>query len=82
MFLSGVIEGFYGPPWTTAERHAAFDQMAAWGLDTYLYCPKDDLHHRAIWREPYGDADVATMAALIEARREVTEEVRLFVNGL
>ncbi|MGV3520624.1 beta-N-acetylglucosaminidase domain-containing protein [Luteitalea sp.] len=67
MFLSGVIEGFYGPPWTTAERHAAFDQMAAWGLDTYLYCPKDDLHHRAIWREPYGAADVATMAALVEA---------------
>lgn len=24
MFLSGVIEGFYGPPWTMAERLEAF----------------------------------------------------------
>ena len=57
MFLSGVIEGFYGPPWSQAERATLFEQMAAWGLDTYLYCPKDDLHHRAVWREPYGEAD-------------------------
>lgn len=67
MFLSGVIEGFYGPPWTLTERLAAFDQMAAWGLGTYLYCPKDDLHHRAIWREPYGATDAASLAALVEA---------------
>ncbi len=67
MFLSGVIEGFYGPPWTQAERHALFDRMAAWGLDTYLYCPKDDLHHRAIWREPYGADDAEALSALVAA---------------
>lgn len=67
MFLSGVIEGFYGPPWTAAERAALFAQMAASGLDTYLYCPKDDLHHRALWREPYADGDARAMAALVEA---------------
>lgn len=61
MFLTGVIEGFYGPPWSASERAAAFAQMAACGLDTYLYCPKDDLHHRAIWREPYPAADAATL---------------------
>jgi protein O-GlcNAcase/histone acetyltransferase len=65
MFLSGVIEGFYGPPWSRQERGTLFEQMAAWGLDTYLYCPKDDLHHRAVWREPYGEADAAAMAALV-----------------
>ncbi|AMY07067.1 O-GlcNAcase NagJ precursor [Luteitalea pratensis] len=67
MLLSGVIEGFYGPPWSQAERAALFAQMAAWGLDTYLYCPKDDLHHRAVWRETYGETDGAAMAALVEA---------------
>lgn len=66
MFLSGVIEGFYGPPWSAADRLAAFARMADWGLDTYLYCPKDDLHHRAIWREPYDEADTAALALLIE----------------
>ena len=67
MFLSGVIEGFYGPPWSQIERATLFGQMAAWGLDTYLYCPKDDLHHRAVWREPYGDAETAAMAGLVAA---------------
>jgi beta-N-acetylglucosaminidase len=51
-FLSGAIEGFYGQPWTHAERVALFDWLAAWGLNTYLYAPKDDLKHRALWREP------------------------------
>ncbi|BCS30976.1 hypothetical protein TBR22_A01770 [Luteitalea sp. TBR-22] len=67
MFLSGVIEGFYGPPWTADERATLFARMASWGLDTYLYCPKDDLHHRAIWREPYGQAEARAMAALVAA---------------
>jgi hypothetical protein len=52
-FLAGVVEGFYGKPWSEAERVELFDWMAAWGLDTYFYAPKDDLHHRALWREPY-----------------------------
>lgn len=67
MFLSGVIEGFYGPPWSEAERSVLFEQMAAWGLDTYLYGPKDDLHHRAIWRQPYGRDQTAAMTALVAA---------------
>lgn len=67
MFVSGVIEGFYGPPWTMAERTEAFDQMAAWGLGVYLYCPKDDLHHRAIWRQLYPEAQALAMGALVAA---------------
>lgn len=79
MLLSGVIEGFYGLPWTRDERYRLFEWMSAWGLNTYLYCPKDDLHHRAIWREPYGDADAAALGQLIAecGRRQLR-----FVYGL
>lgn len=28
-------------------------RMARWGLNTYLYAPKDDDKHRAYWRELY-----------------------------
>ena len=66
-FLSGAIEGFYGQPWTQAERLELFDWMAAWGLDTYVYAPKDDLHHRALWREPYDAAAADPLRRLIEA---------------
>ena len=62
-FLAGVIEGFYGQPWTEAERLQLFDLMAAWGLDTYVYAAKDDPKHRACWREPYAPAEAGAIAA-------------------
>ena len=64
-FLSGVIEGFYGPPWTPAERRQLVGQLDAAGLNTYLYAPKDDLKHRALWREPYSDAEAGALADAI-----------------
>ena len=66
-FLSGVIEGFYGQPWSQAERFELFDWMQAWGLDTYLYAPKDDLKHRTLWRELYSASESDNLASLIRA---------------
>jgi protein O-GlcNAcase/histone acetyltransferase len=70
MFLSGVIEGFYGPLWTVAERRELLDSMQAWGLNTYVYGPKDDLHHRVLWRECYGPAAAADLGERIRACAE------------
>lgn len=69
-FLTGVIEGFYGPPWSRAERFTLFDRMQAWGLNTYLYAPKDDLQHRALWRACYSAAEAESLAELIRACRQ------------
>ena len=69
-FLAGVIEGFYGPPWSQAERFTLFDWMQAWGLNTYLYAPKDDLKHRALWREPYTATEAEALGELISACRK------------
>jgi protein O-GlcNAcase / histone acetyltransferase len=69
-FLSGVIEGFYGKPWTAAERAELLAWMGSWGLNTYVYAPKDDLHHRALWREQYNAADAAELSGLIQACRD------------
>jgi protein O-GlcNAcase/histone acetyltransferase len=68
-FLSGVIEGFYGQPWTDAERAGLFDRMAAWELNTYVYAPKDDLKHRALWREAYSPSETEPLVHIIEACR-------------
>src|ERR1051325_6632078 len=65
-FLAGVIEGFYGQPWSQTERFELFDSMVNWGLNTYLYGPKDDLKHRAIWRESYSTPEAETLQQLIE----------------
>ncbi len=45
--IAGVIEGFYGRPWTWAERAAVAVELAGWGMTDYVYAPKDDPKHRA-----------------------------------
>lgn len=39
--------------------------MTAWGLNTYVYGPKDDLHHRALWREPYPESELGRLRELV-----------------
>ncbi|MGH3342865.1 MAG: beta-N-acetylglucosaminidase domain-containing protein, partial [Carbonactinosporaceae bacterium] len=72
----GVIEGFYGPPWSDAERR---DQLAFYAdhkLDTYIYAPKNDPYHRERWRRPYPAGQLDRLAGLVrEARRHHVEFV-------
>src|SRR5919108_339103 len=47
----GIIEGFYGKPWTWAARAAAVDYLAPHGYRFYLYAPKADAYLRRRWQE-------------------------------
>ena len=67
--LLGVIEGFYGRPWTPAQRVRLYGWMASWGMDTYLYAPKDDPWHRARWREAYPPQELAALSELVAAAK-------------
>jgi hypothetical protein len=69
-FLCGVIEGFYGRPWTTAQRLELFSWMQAWGMNTYMYGPKDDLKMRAAWRELYDEGELTDLKVLLKACQE------------
>uniref|UniRef100_A0A8C6KD79 protein O-GlcNAcase n=1 Tax=Nothobranchius furzeri TaxID=105023 RepID=A0A8C6KD79_NOTFU len=40
-------------------------RMQLWGLNTYLYGPKDDLKHRLLWREVYSPEEEAQLRTLI-----------------
>lgn len=65
----GVVEGFYGTPWSHSAR---LDQMDFYGrnkLNTYIYGPKDDPWHRGRWREPYPADQAARLGELVEAAR-------------
>lgn len=66
-FLTGVIEGFYGPPWSKSERLELLDQLSAWGLNTYMYAPKDDLKHRTLWRQSYTPEQCESLREMIQA---------------
>jgi hyaluronoglucosaminidase len=65
----GVVEGFFGPPWSMAARRRLFAFGATRGMNTYLYAPKDDPYHRARWTEPYPRAAWRALARLIAAAR-------------
>lgn len=65
--IQGVIEGFYGTPWTNPERINMFNFMGKENLTTYVYAPKDDPYQRVDWRLPYPDAELAQMKALVAA---------------
>ncbi|KAM9832967.1 protein O-GlcNAcase [Syngnathus typhle] len=64
-FLCGVVEGFYGRPWSMDQRRFLFQWMQNWGLNTYLYGPKDDLKHRLLWREVYSPEEEGQLLTLI-----------------
>ena len=65
----GVTEGFYGQPWTPAQRLAQLDFMGRTKQDFYLYAPGDDPYRLTRWREPYPAAARADWRALAERAR-------------
>ncbi|XP_069756465.1 protein O-GlcNAcase isoform X3 [Narcine bancroftii] len=69
-FLCGVVEGFYGRPWSMEQRKELFRRMRKWGLNTYLYAPKDDYKHRMFWREMYSVEEAEQLMQLISAAKE------------
>lgn len=67
----GVIEGFYGAPWSQQDRLEMFRFMGQQGMGLYIYAPKDDPYHREKWRQDYPRSLKHNLSELIrEARRE------------
>ncbi|XP_013779200.1 protein O-GlcNAcase-like isoform X1 [Limulus polyphemus] len=44
--------------------------MKRWGMNTYMYAPKDDFKHRAYWRELYTVEEAEYLTGLIQAAKE------------
>ena len=49
-FHRGIIEGFYGRPWTPAARSDMLAFARTRGFTHYIYAAKDDPYTRADWR--------------------------------
>ena len=68
--LRGVVEGFYGTPWTFADRADIIDFCRQNNLNSYVYAPKDDPYHRNKWREPYPADKLAELKQLVAVAKE------------
>lgn len=50
----GIVEGFYGTPWSFNDRKRQLEFYGQNRLNTYIYGPKDDPYHSSPnWRKPY-----------------------------
>lgn len=45
-------------------------RLKKWGMDAYVYAPKDDYKHRAYWRELYTVEEAEHLTGLITAAKE------------
>jgi hyaluronoglucosaminidase len=65
--VRGIIEGFYGQPWSHEARLQVIEFAGRHGFDTYVYAPKDEPKHRKRWRELYDAEELARFTELGEA---------------
>ncbi|MBL0388614.1 beta-N-acetylglucosaminidase domain-containing protein [Tumebacillus sp. ITR2] len=62
--VRGVIEGFYGKPWSQEQRLDMLSFLGQHHMNTYVYAPKDDPYQRLKWGDLYPAEDAARMKAL------------------
>ena len=63
--LRGVVEGFYGNPYSHSDRIEQFKFYGRTKLNTYIYGPKDDPYHRDKWRELYPEQERKRISELV-----------------
>ncbi len=66
----GVVEGFYGTPWSQADRISMLKFYGRVKANTYIYGPKDDPYHSAQWRKPYPQKQAANIKKLVKIARK------------
>ena len=49
----GLVEGYYGNPYSEADRLGLFEFFGRMKMNVYIYGPKDDAYHKSKWREEY-----------------------------
>ena len=65
----GLVEGFFGRPWTWAQRRDVMQRLAPHGFGFHLYAPKADAWLRRRWTEPHPDDEAQAMADFAAACR-------------
>ncbi len=81
----GVVEGYYGKPWSHRDRLSQFKFYGENKLNTYIYGPKDDPYHSSLvnndtaqgkdvvkkgWRVPYPEEDAKKIRELVDVAKQ------------
>ncbi len=68
--LLGIVEGFYGRPWSWKARKDYLDFMKKIGFDFYIYAPKEDRYFREDWMKPLPKGEKKELSRLSAFYRE------------
>ncbi len=68
--LLGVIEGFYGKPWSWQERIGYISFLKENGLNFYIYAPKEDRFLREDWKTSFPGERLSKLNQLGKSFRE------------
>ena len=67
----GVVEGFYGTPWSHQARLRHLKFYGENKMNTYIYGPKDDPYHSSPnWRLPYPEQEAKQIKELVQVAKE------------
>ncbi|MBR5861530.1 MAG: beta-N-acetylglucosaminidase domain-containing protein [Bacteroidaceae bacterium] len=65
----GLVEGYYGNPYSEADRMGLFEMFGRQKMNVYIYGPKDDAYHKSKWREEYPEAEGKKIAEYVNAAK-------------
>ncbi|HQN23202.1 MAG TPA: beta-N-acetylglucosaminidase domain-containing protein, partial [Thermotogota bacterium] len=78
--IRGVVEGFYGSPWSMEERGRILHEMARLGMNLYVYAPKNDLLHRHQWETPYPPESIQEFKNMVEEGKKLGVSVAMALS--
>jgi hyaluronoglucosaminidase len=78
--IRGVIEGFYGTPWTHNQRRRGLTHFAKKNMNAFVFAPKDDPWQRFDWRTPFQDSFLKTTEELVQLGRDLLVDVSVCVS--
>ena len=64
--VRGVVEGFYGKPWSYEQKLKGIEFFADCNMNTYFLAPKDDPLQRFNWRSPFTSEYLNKTSELID----------------
>jgi hyaluronoglucosaminidase len=78
--VRGVIEGFYGTPWSHEQRLRGLVHFSDFGFNRYLLAPKDDPWHRYDWRSALSEDFLNRVSELMAEGRKYGVTVAVAIS--
>ncbi len=69
-FQLGIVEGFFGLPWSWNARIDYAEFLSRFGFNSYLYAPKSDRLLRQDWQIPFPQEHLENLRSLANIYRQ------------